>query len=84
VNGRVIREYVGTGPLAEIAAQTDALNRQRREEQARAWRDEREGLEALDRSLVELVEAVRVLTQATLLAEGFRQHHRGAWRRRRG
>ena len=84
VNGHVVREYVGTGPLAEIAAQTDALKRQRREEQARTWRDECESLDALDRSLEELHEAARVLTQATLLAEGYRQHNRGEWRRRRG
>ena len=84
MNGRVVREYVGTGPLAEIAAQSDALKRQRREEQARTWRDERESLDALDRSFEELHEAARVLTQATLLAEGYRQHNRGEWRKRRG
>jgi hypothetical protein len=83
VNGRVVREYVGTGPLAEFVAQMDALKRLRREERAKAWREERESLEALDRSLEELYEAARVLTQATLLTAGFHQH-RGEWRKRRG
>ena len=83
VDGRVVREYIGKGPYAEFVAQMDTLQRRRREEQARAWRDEREGLDAFDRSLEELHEAAKVLTQATLLAEGYRQHNRGEWRKRR-
>ena len=84
MNGHVVREYVGTGPLAEIAAQTDALQRRRREEHARAWRNERESLEAIDRSFEELHKAARLLSQATLLANGYRQHNRGEWRKARG
>src|SRR5215212_1642630 len=34
VNGRVIREYVGMGPLAELAAEVDAEGRRQREERA--------------------------------------------------
>jgi hypothetical protein len=83
INGRIERQYVGTGPFAEFVAQMDALKRQRRKEQNRAMREERESLEALDRSLEELYEAARVLTQATLLAAGFHRH-RGEWRKRRG
>ena len=84
MNGRIERQYLGRGPFADFVAEMDALKRQRREDQARAWREERESLEALDRSLDELHEAARVLTQATLLAEGYRQHNRGEWRKRRG
>jgi hypothetical protein len=84
VNGRILRQYVGTGPLAEFVAQMDTLKRRRREERAKAWRDERDGLEALDRSFEELDEVARVLSRATLLAAGYRQHNRGEWRKRRG
>ena len=84
VDGRVVREYIGKGPHAEFVAQMDALQRRGREEQARAWRNEREGMEALDRSFEELHEAARVLTHATLLAAGYRQHNRGEWRKVRG
>jgi hypothetical protein len=76
VNGRVDREYVGTGWLAELAAQVDALEGQRRqEEQAR--------LEALDAPLSDLNDRADLLARAALLAAGYHQHNRGEWRRRR-
>ena len=83
VNGRVVREYVGGGLLGEIAARMDAEVRLRREEEAAAWREERERLEELAGLVDELCEAVETVTRATLLAAGFRQHNRGEWRRRR-
>jgi hypothetical protein len=81
--GRVIREYIGGGPLGELAAETDALNRLRREKKAMAWREERESLEALDRSVEELYEAAEILARAALLAAGYHQHKRGEWRKKR-
>lgn len=80
VGGRVIREYVGGGPLAELAAQKDALDRLRREEKARAWREECERLETLDAETRELNDLAELLTCAALLAAGYRQHQRGEWR----
>ncbi len=77
----MIKEYVGTGPLAEIAAEMDALERRRREEEARAWREERDALDALDRETRELDGLAELLIHAALLAAGYRQHDRGEWRR---
>jgi hypothetical protein len=82
--GRVIREYIGTGPLGELAAKTDALKRHRHVEEAKAWREECEGLEAIDKALGELYEAVEILARATLLAAGYHQHNRSEWRKKRG
>jgi hypothetical protein len=48
VNGKVVREYVGTGPLAELAAQMDAVKRCQRQEEAQALREERKRVEALE------------------------------------
>jgi hypothetical protein len=84
VNGRVVREYVGTGPQARLAAIIDAQKRLQREEEARAWRQERESLETVDQALADLCEAVEIVSRATLLAAGFRRHNRGEWRRPRG
>jgi hypothetical protein len=84
INGRVVREYVGTGPLATLAAEMDALDRQRRQEEAEAWRVECECMEALETPIEELCEATEVLAQAALLAAGYHRHNRGEWRKRRG
>lgn len=81
--GRVVREYVGTGPVAELAAQMDACARQRREDEARAFREERERLEALTVPVEELCEAAELLARAALVCAGYRQHDRGEWRKRR-
>jgi hypothetical protein len=83
-SGRVVREYIGRGPLAELAAETDALERLQRQGEAKAWRRERETLEDLDRTIEDLYEAAGVLARASLLAAGYRQHNRGQWRKRRG
>jgi hypothetical protein len=81
--GRVIREYVGGGILGELAAQMDALERERREEQAARWKEEQEKLDALEAPVEELSETSDLLVRAALLASGYRQHNRGEWRLRR-
>ena len=81
--GRVVREYVGCGSLGELAAQLDAEERQRREEQAARWRDEQADLDALEAPVAELSEASDLLVRAALLASGYHQHNRGEWRLRR-
>ena len=82
--GRVIREYVGGGIFGELAAQLDAEERQRREEQAARWSDEQADLDALDAPVAELSEASDLLVRAALLASGYHRHNRGEWRLRRG
>jgi hypothetical protein len=83
VNGRVVREYVGTGRVAELAAQLDALERERREREARAVRQQKAELTVLDAELKALTERADLLARAALLAAGFHRHKRGDWRRRR-
>ena len=83
VSGKVVREYVGGGILGELAARMDALERRQREEEAAAWREERERLEKLAGLADELCEDVETIARATLLIAGFRRHKRGEWRRQR-
>ena len=83
VNGRVVREYVGGGVLGELAARMDAEDRQRREEETAAWREERERLEELAGLVDELCEDVETMARAALLAAGFERHNRGRWRKPR-
>src|SRR5215217_2321675 len=83
VAGQVVREYIGGGVRGEIAARMDAKERQRRKEEAAAWREERERLEELAGLVDDFCEAIETVARATLLAAGFRQHNRGEWRRRR-
>jgi hypothetical protein len=83
VNGRVVREYVGTGQLAALVAQMDALERRKREVERDALRAERAEVEALDAPLEELDDLAELLARAALVAAGFHQHKRGEWRRRR-
>jgi hypothetical protein len=83
VSGRVTREYVGGGILGQLAARMDTEERQRREEQARIWKEEQERMEALTAPVEELCEGVEILARATLLASGYHRHNRGEWRKRR-
>jgi hypothetical protein len=83
VNGRVRREYVGTGRAAELPARLDAQAREGRRRDADARRRQKDALSALDADLRALAEAIDVVARAALLAAGYRQHKRGEWRRRR-
>ena len=82
INGQVIREYIGGGYVGELAAQMDALKRRQREEEAQAWREERERLKALEAPVEELCEISELLAHAALLLAGYHQHNRGDWRKR--
>jgi len=83
INGRVVREYIGGGQLGKLAAEADALERRRREEEAEARRAERDRLEALESPVAKLYEITEALARATLLAAGYHRHNRSEWRKER-
>ncbi len=82
--GRVIREYVGSGPLAQLEAAYDRSQRQRKAAEYRTWQREQEQVRWLEQPLEELDALCSQLMRSTLEAAGYHQHDRGAWRRRRG
>jgi hypothetical protein len=82
--GRVVREYVGSGPSGELASRIDAEKRQLHQKESAARKHERQCLEALMEPVEELCEAAEVIAHAALLASGYHQHNRGEWRKKRG
>jgi hypothetical protein len=86
-NGRVVREYVGNGRLGQLAAELDALEREKGREtrrlDAEALRNEQAELDALDANLEAVIETTDVLAHAALVAAGYHLHKRGEWRKRR-
>ena len=80
--GRVVSEYVGAGPGAELLAEADALDRAERAERREAERQAREEVQALDRQADEVADLIRALTHGVLLATGHHTH-KGQWRKQR-
>ncbi|MCE5200743.1 MAG: hypothetical protein ABFD54_06445 [Armatimonadota bacterium] len=83
VGGRVVREYVGTGMAAELAAELDTLERQERERAHAAVKSERDTDKTLEAALHDYYKIVDAITEEALLAAGYHKH-KGQWRRRRG
>jgi hypothetical protein len=81
--GRVVKEYVGTGEVADIVAHAEETLRRHRQREAARWRKELEPLTKLTPPMAELCEAAEILARASLIAAGFRRH-KGEWRRARG
>jgi hypothetical protein len=80
--GRVTKEYVGTGPLSVLVAAEEAERRAQRQAEAETWRQEQAALDALDQQIDAWWDMSTVLLKATLYTEGYYQHDRGKWRKR--
>jgi hypothetical protein len=83
-HGRPIRQYVGTGQVAELAATEDARRRVEREIEARNRLAEQARLLEGQEPLVRLCQSVEVVARAALTAAGYHRHQRGEWRHRHG
>lgn len=81
VGGRVVAEYIGAGPVADLLAEADELDRQRRQLDAEEWRAVIEDERRTAAALAEVDDVVRSAVAAALIASGYHQHRR-QWRRR--
>ena len=78
----MVREYVGTGEVAELIAIIDEEERSRREAEKQAMCAEIAESDAIDEQIGALGRLLNALVQAELQAQGFHQH-KGQWRRKR-
>ena len=83
VNGRVVKQYIGSGEVAGAMAGLESLDRERREEQRAEVKAERDRLDALDQRVADLSAAVDAALNDALTAAGYHRHDRGAWRKAR-
>jgi hypothetical protein len=82
-DGRVRKVYFGAGPAASLAADRFVGERAARAELAAAHSAERVRIGAAERAVEALAAGTDSALSAALMAAGFHQHDRCAWRRRR-
>ena len=83
VDGRVTRQYLGAGAVAEVAAAADALRRADRRAASEARRAEQARWRAALAPLLELSRVADLMARAALLAAGYHRHSRSSWRKKR-
>lgn len=82
--GRVVREYVGRGRVAEAVAEADRVLAEAGEELRRQEREKRAAEAELERLWQAYSVMVAAALRGALEAAGYHQHQRGEWRRKRG
>ncbi len=82
MDGRVRKEYVGTGLVAMAAAKADEDARETKQQECDMIRQIDAEVRPLQDLMNSLDEGVRLLMAGTLLAAGH-HNHRGHWRKRR-
>jgi hypothetical protein len=81
-NGKIVRTYLGTGPLAEQAAAEDAARRAARKAQAEAVRTAAQRHWEAVTAYLELGRLTDLLMRQSLVQAGYYQHARSQWRKR--
>lgn len=87
MQGRFLREYLGTGPDAELIAELDRIEQERRTTAREVERSKlaelQERLEQEEREAARASRIVQERLSAVLEASGYHRHDRGQWRRTR-
>lgn len=80
--GTVTTEYIGAGPVAELIAQLDTIERQTRQEAREAVKRMMAEQDAIDAEIDAVGAELGAVVDAVLLVNGYRQHKR-QWRKQR-
>jgi hypothetical protein len=81
--GRVVSQYLGTGPWASLIAIMDGIGRVQREADRERWKAIRERMDAEEAEAIDLFDRVEAIARSALESAGYHRHKRGEWRRRR-
>ena len=81
VGGKVIHDYIGTGPEAERIAELDSLRIRENEVKVRARKEVKARENSAEKPLKSVNRQSDLLLAAVLLSTGvYHQHDRGEWR----
>ena len=80
---RVVSEYLGSGPFAEMVGEGQEAIREEAREARAAWDGERAGIEAEDDRAAGLCDLIGEVVRDAIEAAGYHRHRSGGWRRRR-
>jgi hypothetical protein len=78
----VVRQYLGRGEEARLAAALVQERQRQRQVDRQARQADQQVWEAACEPLADLIARTDLLLRAVLLANGYHQHHHGEWRRR--
>ena len=81
-NGRLTRDYIGSGPVGDLAATLDTLERRELAAQAEAEARQKTQLQTAEKLVRELCDRTDLLIRASVVAAGFHRHG-GEWRCRK-
>lgn len=83
-HGTCTTEYIGAGPVAELIAQLDAIERQQRQEERQAWLAIVAEQDAIDTEIDNVGAALGAVVEAALLLAGYHVTPNRRWRKQRG
>ena len=78
----VVSEYVGSGLIAEMVAEQDEEDRQRRMQDRKSFENLKVDIKKMDDELDSLIDITRACIRANFLLSGFHPH-KGQWRTKR-
>lgn len=81
---KVISEYVGAGLVADIAEAKDNIRRNQEAQRRAAWQAAKDEQQRLDAMVNDFSNLATAYADALFLVNGYRQHKRFEWRKKRG